>query len=258
MAPDANTPDTGNSTTAQQQPQAMIEPKLAEMRIPARFIGTPEGVCQKLSAIDLLSTKSYPDKAVIAKIESRDMQKRPFLFIIITLEQNELLVEYSIAPDTSEKLRRLNVLETVLNVLSLVAGSYEVEQKDFFQKIETAIEEVTTSISQNYSILFNKYDSLFTEYRDLKRLNIELTAANRELNVKAFQLTKTNNELRDMLKLLEVYNDEELMVMVQEWLDSHNSTIDLGEFAANYKLQMPRVEQILNKMQSLGYIELKG
>jgi hypothetical protein len=259
MAPDAKTPDAAKQNdTQQQQQQSLVEPKLSEIRIPGRFIGTPESVLQKIAAINLFMSKSYPDSVVIAKIESRDIQKRPFLFMIFTLGPNELSIEYSIAPDTSEKMRRLSIMETLLSILSLISGSYEIDQKDLFQKMETAIEDVLSSISQNYSVLFNKYDALFTEYRDLKRLNIELTAANRDLNVKAFQLTKENSELKDRIIALEVYTDEELMVMVQEWLDSHNSTIDIGEFASNYKLQMPRVEQILNKMQSLGYIELKG
>ena len=48
------------------------------------------------------------------------------------------------------------------------------------------------------------------------------------------------------------------MVMVQEWLESHDNTIDVNEFSTSYKIIPPRVEQILNKMVSLGYIELKG
>jgi hypothetical protein len=48
------------------------------------------------------------------------------------------------------------------------------------------------------------------------------------------------------------------MVMVQDWLESHDDTIDINEFAKSYKIITTRVEQILDKMVSLGYIELKG
>jgi hypothetical protein len=60
------------------------------------------------------------------------------------------------------------------------------------------------------------------------------------------------------LKDLERYSDQSLMVMVQDWIESHANTIDIGEFSKNYNLPQPRVEQILNKMVSLKYIELKG
>ena len=48
------------------------------------------------------------------------------------------------------------------------------------------------------------------------------------------------------------------MVLVEEWLEAHSSEIDVTEFAKVYKLSPTRVEQILNKMVSLGFIELKG
>jgi ABC-type phosphate transport system auxiliary subunit len=254
----SDTPSAKQAPQTAQTAGSFVEPKISTIRISGKLTGTLDDISAKVSTIDILPVKKYPDKVVIARIESRDIQKRPFLFIIITINTDSVVVEYSIAPDTSEKLRRMAVLEMLLNVLSMISGSYSIDNKELFQNLETSMDEVMNSITQNYSVLFNKYDSLFTEYRDLKRLNIELTAANRDLNVKTFQLDKENNELKDRLKTLEVYNEDELMVMVQEWLDSHSSTIDLGEFAKTYKLQMPRVEQILNKMQSLGYIEIKG
>jgi DNA-binding IclR family transcriptional regulator len=46
--------------------------------------------------------------------------------------------------------------------------------------------------------------------------------------------------------------------MVQDWLEAHDATIDINAFAKNFKMSTTRVEQILNSMVSLGYIELKG
>ena len=64
--------------------------------------------------------------------------------------------------------------------------------------------------------------------------------------------------MAERLKVLETYSDNSLMVIVQEWLDAHDDSIDVNEFAKNYKISPTRVEQILNKMVTLGYIELKG
>lgn len=113
-------------------------------------------------------------------------------------------------------------------------------------------------MSQGYSTLFNSYDSLLGEHRELRRLNLELSSSNKNLTVQATTLTRENEDLRDKLKVLENYSDESLMVMVQEWIESHNSTIDIPEFAKAYKLTQPRVEQILNRMTAAGFIELRG
>jgi DNA-binding IclR family transcriptional regulator len=48
------------------------------------------------------------------------------------------------------------------------------------------------------------------------------------------------------------------MVMIEDWIESHSDTIDIMEFSKTYRLTAPRVEQMLNKMVSMGYIELKG
>ncbi len=60
------------------------------------------------------------------------------------------------------------------------------------------------------------------------------------------------------MKALETYSDESLMVMIEDWIDAHNNTIDIDEFSKAYKIPQPRVEQILNRMVTMGYIELKG
>ena len=72
------------------------------------------------------------------------------------------------------------------------------------------------------------------------------------------QLKKENEQLKGRLKELENYSDDSLMVIVQEWIESHDNTIDINEFAKNYKIIQSRVEQILNKMVTSGYIEAKS
>jgi cell shape-determining protein MreC len=155
-------------------------------------------------------------------------------------------------------MRKLHVIKVLLSILSLVSDVYQVKESEFFQYVDSAIDDVLNSLSQSYSSLFNNYDSLFNDYRELNRLNLELSASNKQLAVQAQQLSKENKELRDKLKQLEAYSDESLMVMVEDWLEAHDNAIDINEFANNYKLSPTRVEQILNKMVSLGYIALKG
>ena len=57
---------------------------------------------------------------------------------------------------------------------------------------------------------------------------------------------------------LRKYSDEALMALVQEWIEVHNNAIDLNEFAKAHTVSIPRIEQILDKMISMGYLELKS
>jgi hypothetical protein len=235
-----------------------VEPRVSEVKIGATLIGTFDAIANRLATLQMFSIKVNPDGIILARVESRDIQKRPFLFHIITLYKDRLTAEYTIAPDSSEKLRKLYIIKTVMGLLSLIVDLYSPNSAELFQYTDSSIDDVLNSMSQSYSTLFNNYDSLFNEYRELKRLNIELTAANKNLDVQTTQLSSDNEELKARLKSLETYSDESLMVMVQEWIEAHNNTIDINEFANNYKITPPRVEQILNKLVTQGYIEVRG
>jgi hypothetical protein len=47
------------------------------------------------------------------------------------------------------------------------------------------------------------------------------------------------------------------MALVEEWIQVHGNSIDIMEFGKSHDVAPTRVEQILDKMISLGYIELK-
>lgn len=235
-----------------------IEPKTDGLEIKAKLLGSFDDIYKRFSTLQLFTLSKYSGGVRLLRVESRDIQKKPFLFIIIDLKTDKLTVDYTIALDASPKLRRLTVLKSVLSVLSLVADIYLADNTELFQYLDSSIDDVLGSITQSYSSLFNNYDSLFNEYREIKRLNIELEASNKNLTVQALQLSDESKRLTDKVKLLESYSDDALMVMVEDWLEAHDATIDINEFAKTYKMTPTRVEQILNRMVTLGYIELRG
>lgn len=236
----------------------VIEPKTDGLEIKAKLVGNFDEIYKRLSSLQLFSINREASSVKLVRVESRDIQKRPFLFLIIDLRPDKVTVDYTIALDSSPKLRKLFVLKTVLSVLSLITYLYSADDTEFFQYLDSAIDDVLSSIAQSYSSLFNNYDSLFNEYREIKRLNIELESSNKNLTVQATQLSEENKILKGKLEVLEAYSDNALMVMIQDWLESHDDTIDINEFAKNFKMSPTRVEQIMNKMVSLGNIELKG
>jgi 23S rRNA pseudoU1915 N3-methylase RlmH len=228
------------------------------LEVKAKLIGSYADMMSRLSSIELFSIKTTDNGVSLLRVESRDIQKKPFLFILISLGKESAKAEYTIAPDSSPKLRRLSVIKTMLSILSLVSDIYTVDNRELFQLTDSSIDNVLDSMSQSYSTLFNNYDSLFNEYREIKRLNIELTSSNKNLTVQASQISEENKRLQERLKALETYSDDALMAMVQDWIESHGNTIDINEFANNYKTVPARAEQILNKMVSMGYVEIKS
>jgi len=235
-----------------------LEPKVEE----ADFLGTLktsfESIKNKIAQIPFYTVNQTEDELDIINVESRNVRKEPFLFYIVKLKRDSLSVVYSIIPNTSERLRRGTVVKNLANLLATLSEDFQIDYPKFLQYVDSALTDLLNGLNESYSTLFNKYDALFAEYSELRKLVTELTISNKNLTIQASQLNEENKRLQEQLNALQTYSDDALMAMIQDWLDVHDSTIDIEEFSKTYKVPEPRVEQILDKMVSLGYLELKG
>ncbi|VVB77332.1 Uncharacterised protein [uncultured archaeon] len=243
---------------SQQAQQAEVEPVVEQVEFQGKLTGSLANIRTKVSPMQFYSFIESPDKLDIVRVESRNIRKKPFLFYIITVNADSLSLTYSVIPGSSGRLRRATVIKNLASILSVVEGEFRVDEGKFFQYIDSVLDNLVNGISQGYSTLFNKYDALATEYTELKKLANELGLSNRNLTIQTGQLNEENKMLSEQLKSLQTYSDDALMAMVEDWIEVHNSAIDVGEFSKNYKVPAPRIEQILDKMVSMGYIELKG
>jgi len=235
-----------------------VAPKVEEVSFAGSLTGTFDSIAAKLSQVPFYEVTKGDNEVNVIHVESRNVKKQPFLFYIIKIRQEGLVLTYSIIPNTSDRLRRVTVLKNLASVLALLSPDFKIDEQKFFQYMDSAITDLLSGMSESYSALFNKYDALLLEYSELRKLLNELSASNRNLSLQASQLSEENKQLKAQLEELQTYSDEALMAMVEDWLEVHDSTIDIGEFAKAYKIPEPRVEQILDKMVSLGYLELKG
>lgn len=240
------------------QEESEAEPKVERVEFQGKLLTSIEDVQQKLANIPFYSFQASGGKLEIARVESRNIHKKPFLFYMIDIDQGSLQLTYSIIPGSSERLRRAEVIKNVASVLSVIRESFQIDEGKFFQYVDSVLDNLVSGLSQSYSTLFNKYDSLLNGYVEVKKLSRELEVSNRNLTIQTSKLNEDNKSLTEQLKSLQTYSDESLMAMVQDWIEVHNSSIDVGEFSKTYKVTEPRVEQILDKMVSMGYIELKS
>ncbi|HUB92764.1 MAG TPA: hypothetical protein VL945_02285 [Candidatus Saccharimonadales bacterium] len=233
-------------------------PKIEKIVFQAKMSGTVDQIRERVKALPFYAIYAQADSITIARIESRNIRKLPYLFYIVEMKPGEMEVSYSIPQEISDIMRRATVLRSISSLISLISDYYTIDQGKFLQYIDSTMDSILKGLSQPYSALFNQYNSLVSEYRALKRLNVELSASNRNLTVQAEQLTEENKKMGEELKKLQKYSDESLMVMVQDWIEVHNNSIDINEFAKSYGIASPRVEEILDKMVSLGYLELRN
>jgi hypothetical protein len=234
------------------------QPKIEEFSIDGRLNGTLDDIKAVLGKLPFYLITSEAAELTMIKVESRNINKKPYLFHVIKIRPENILVTYSLIPDTSVDLRRAGVLKELSMILSMISERYVIDQSKFIQYVDSVLESLVSGLSQTYTTLYNHYDSMLTDYRELKRLNIEIAASNRNLTLQSAQLEDENKTLKEQLSTLQKYSDETLMALVEDWITVHNSSIDVVGFAKEHSVSPTRVEQILDRMVSLGYIELKS
>ncbi|MEM3791314.1 MAG: hypothetical protein QXL16_01120 [Candidatus Micrarchaeaceae archaeon] len=235
-----------------------VKPRVEEIFLPGKATAGMDTIKEKIDSVGIYDTRRNPDGVTAVYVEARSTHKKPYLFFIVTIRDNGINLIYSIPPEKSITVRRAEVLKELTSMILLISDMYQVDQSKLLQYTESTLDSLLKGISSDYSDLFNKYDSLLQEYKELKKVAEDLAVSNRNLTISGENLEKENQMLKEELGKLQTYSDNALMVMVQEWIEEHNGSIDLESFSKNYNVPIPRIEQILDKMVSLGYIELKG
>lgn len=239
-----------------QQKEAIHPPQVDGFKIKGKLRGNLKDIATTLRSISFLEIAPEKDLINVIYVESRDINKSPYLFSVVKLKEDEIEVLYSIPPEIGPKKRRMDVISYLLNILSLIDSLFSVDNKTLYQLIENAVKELTSSVTMDYSKLYTAYDSLKKEVDDYKKKIDRITDQSQALTTKNYELKSQNDDLRLRVEALEGLSDDALKAKLQEWILEHNGTINISEFTKLYKSSDARVEEMLNKLVSEGYIEV--
>jgi len=251
-APGAAQPPQGSPLKDEAHP-----PQVDGFKVKGRLVkGKLKDLATVLRSISFLELAPEKDVLNVIYVESRDIDKNPYLFSIVKLKEDELEVMYTIPSEISPKKRRVDVIRYLLNILSLIESSYSVDNKTIYQLIETSIKELAGSVTMDYNKLYTSYDSLKKEVDDFKKKVDRLTEQNQALTSQNYELKSQNDDYKLRLQQLEGLSDEALKGKLQEWVAEHSGTINITEFAKLNKVSDARIEEMLNKLVSEGYLEV--
>ncbi|NYZ77006.1 hypothetical protein H0O02_01680 [Candidatus Micrarchaeota archaeon] len=237
-------------------PSARKEPSVDGFKINGKLTGSMKEMASLLRTISFLEVAQEKSAINIVYVESRDINKSPYLFSVIKMKEAEVEVLYSIPQEISPKKRRIDVLRYLLNLLSVVDKEYEIENKVLYQLLEDAVKELTDSVTTDYSKLYTAYDSLKKDEVDLRKKAERLSDQLEALTNQNYELKSENDELKVRLAGLETLSEDTLKAKLQEWIIEHNGSINISEFSKVYKVSETLVEEVLNRLVSEGYLEV--
>jgi regulator of replication initiation timing len=245
-------PPIGQSTKEPAHP-----PQVDGFKIKGRMLkGKPKDLANILRSISFLEVAPEKDLLNVLYIESRDIDKNPYLFSIMKVKEDEIEVIYTIPPEIGPKKRRVDVIRYMLNILSLMEAYYQVDNKTIYQLIENSIKELAGSVTMDYTKLYTSYDSMKKEVDDFKKKIDRLNEQVQALTSQNYELKNQNDDMRLRVGQLEGLSDDALMAKLQEWVAEHGNSINISEFTKIYKISDARVEELLNKLVNEGYLEV--
>ncbi|MEM4633567.1 MAG: hypothetical protein QW275_00240 [Candidatus Anstonellaceae archaeon] len=259
--PDLKVGESGQKQGATTPSQAQAMPSLPTVngfRVQASRTKSLKELSSRFAEISFLEMMAEGDTLSVLNVESRDLRKDPALFSIIRFKPDMIECAYTCLANMSPKKRQLEVVRHFLNMLTLAEDCYQVQIKQIYQLVETSFAEMTEYVSTDYDKLYSLYDNLKTELSSAQKKLRELTEANAALSKENYELKSRNDELTLKLRSLETLSDSVLQLKIQEWLAEHKGEINISDFSKVYNVPEMRVEQMLNKMVTEGYLETKG
>lgn len=248
---------SGSPVVAQQAGKEPEHPPQVDgFKLKGKLKGSLKDLETVLRSISFLEIAPEKEVLNVIYVESRDINKNPYLFSILKIKDDEVEALYTIPPEIGPKKRRVDVVLYLLNILSLLEPSFLVENKTLYQLVENSVKELAGSVTIEYSRLYTSYDSLKKEVDDYKKKVDRLNEQNQALTTKNYELKSQNDELKLRVGELEGLSDDALRVKLQEWIVEHNGSINISEFTRLYKVSDARAEGVLNKLVSEGYLEV--
>jgi hypothetical protein len=245
-----------NNINASKNVPSSTTPQVDGFKVIAKLTGNFSDVASALRSISFLQVAPEKSSVNVAYIESRDINKNPYLFSIVKFRESEIEVSYSIPSEIGPRKRKLDMLSHFLNLLTLVEKNYSIDNRSILQLVESTVKEISGSVTMEYNKLYTSYDSAKKDLEDYKLKIENLSEQNQLLSSQNYELRSVNDELTLRVKQLESLPEDSLKSKLQQWILEHNGTINVSEFSRIYKVPEMRVEEVLNKLLSEGYLAL--
>ena len=238
-----------------EQKKTLEPPRVDGFKIFANLEGTFKDVESKLRTVSSLETVVEKDCLSAAYIESRDIEKNPYIFAIFKFKKDSVEVMYTIPPTEAPKKRKSSMVRYFLNLITVVGNNYSIDPRLVYQLLDATLKEMQESISMDYNKLYASYDNIKKDYETSSRRLKKMAEGMDLLKKENYELRTNGDELTLRVKQLESMSEETLKEKLQAWISEHNGDMNVTEFSKFYRVPETRVEEVLNALVNEGLIQ---
>ncbi len=240
---------------ADQQKKVLETPRVDGFKVFAKLKGTLKEVDAKLRTASFMEVVSERDSVNAAYVESRDIDKNPYMFALFKFRSDSIEVLYSVPPNAAPKKRKMDMVRYFLNLLTTLGSAYSLEPSAVYQLLDASLKEMNDFVSLDYNKLYTAYDNMKKDYEDVSRRLKRAQQELEELKRQDYEAKTKADELAVRLRQLETMSDDTLKEKLQEWISEHAGEINITEFSKLYKVPESRVEEMLNVLVREGYVQ---
>ena len=209
---------------------------------------------QTLGSLGFNKMDYSDDALIIEKVESEDLNGKPYLYYRIELLRNAIILKYTVPSMEHHMARSLDMGLMLLNMFQILTAYYDVPIQSvypfYFSLMKSLTESIDSEKMEMYSKLKDtsqKYISLEKKYNDL----VQASAQNARLVV---EYERKNEDMHERMQRLEGVGDAELQSQLFEWIRTHDGEIDVLEFAKLNNVAAGRVEEGLDALIKNGFV----
>ncbi len=226
-----------------------------EIRIDGRYKKSVEETRHFLEQLGF-STQIKNHVIHAEKIESRDVRGNPLCWYKVEIHPREFRFTYSFEKGD---LNRMNEgTQMLINTCRAISECYEVGLEQVFDEILHVLESLSNTADKELGAVLEEKERLQEQLIELQNKYSALLAQN-EQNVRILlECEKLRDEYRKKIEQYERLSDEELELLIYQYLKNNHGEISITQFCTRYHLPQTRVEQALNKLIKKGYIQRVG
>lgn len=229
-------------------------PTLDKVSLKIKRKKSTEQLTTFLKKLSFLKIQNGGQNVTATRIESLDLEKKPYSYWKTTFTPDEIQLEWSTPPTQHSLQRRIEVTKNVFELLTLVDQAYPCTPADLRPLVIETIEQAFNKANKTQAELEHENDAQNQKIRRLLNEKEEFEKSLTRLNTHITELANENDKTKAELSRFTKITDLTLKTQIMERI-AINPDLDIRAFSAQIDLPLPRIENALDELVKQGYLQ---